>query len=271
MTASTSRIAPTSRIPLSHVRARATAASRATVAEEHARARVRRRPSLCTNQTWTPCSARVKEKKSPAAGYLPRGPAANARRRAGTAATPASPRAAQASLAARARHPRGGHPRAAAGSRLPDLGPRACKNFAGGLVVGAPLSSFRVASPKFRNADVYPIANLCRDMPTRVKPGRRECVGGVRNRDSYFLATPKGPDGVLQLPQGKSAGSDLGPVGGPLRFHLESRPRHLQQKCCLPNKGRGAPSRRTAKCAPSRRTAKSQDPDVPRMRHRGRV
>ena len=34
---------------------------------------------------------------------------------------------------------------------------------------------------------------------------------GVRAPDSSFLATPKGPDGVLHLPQGKSDGSDGGP------------------------------------------------------------
>ena len=109
-----------------------------------------------------------------------------------------------------------------------------------GMVGGAPLSSYLSASPK--------CGQECRT-PPKSSPGTCRqadtsrgklcgCVGGwVRNPDSSFLATPKGPNGVLHLPLTSGKGSSPGllcGVGCATLIHLFWRHRKAGTGCCIP-------------------------------------
>ena len=104
MTASTSRIATTSRIPLSHVRARATAATRVTVAGEHARAR-----GVAPHKQDADAVPHTRQKKIPRrCGLALAGSAAGRSRLGGGSARLANPqRRCAAGMSRRARHAAG--------------------------------------------------------------------------------------------------------------------------------------------------------------------
>ena len=73
--------------------------------------------------------------------------------------------------------------------------------------------------------------------PTQTLTDQEWLCGWVRNPDSSFLATPKGPNGVLHLPLTSGKGSSPGwlcGVGCATLIHLFWRHRKAGTGCCIP-------------------------------------